>query len=116
MSARVTGAALALTLAGLLAGATRARAQATAQQGTPPAYRPPAVSPYLNLFRQGSPPAVNYYGLVRPQVEFRNSITGLQQQVRTLETGPSAVGGVGAELPTTGHAVGFQNLGSYYNR
>lgn len=30
----------------------------------------PTISPYLNLLRQGNP-ALNYYGLVRPEQEFR---------------------------------------------
>src|SRR5262245_20324517 len=44
-------------------------------------YQTPPVSPYLSLFRQGSPPGVNYYNLVRPQIEFNSSIQQLQQQV-----------------------------------
>src|SRR5437016_1126676 len=45
-----------------------------------PANRPP-VSPYLNLLRPASPLYLNYYGLVRPQVEFRNTAQALQQEV-----------------------------------
>jgi hypothetical protein len=50
-------------------------------------YSPPQTSPFpradqplLNLARGGNP-AINYYGLVRPQLEFQQSIYGLQQQV-----------------------------------
>ena len=43
----------------------------------------PAVSPYINLLRRDNPAYLNYYGLVRPEVEFRNSINLLQQQVTT---------------------------------
>jgi hypothetical protein len=47
---------------------------------TPPARAqypgaPPQVSPYLNLVR-GGPPAINYYGLIRPQQQLQ---VGLQQ-------------------------------------
>jgi len=37
-------------------------------------------SPYLNLTRGGNSAAVNYYGIVRPQMSFQNSIQSLQQQ------------------------------------
>src|SRR4051812_45352389 len=69
--------------AGLLV--TLAAGQAAAQgpaQGPPPITRP-AVSPYLNLLRTDQPAGLNYYNLVRPQVEFRSSIGQLQQQTAT---------------------------------
>ena len=37
-------------------------------------------SPYLNLTRGGNSAAVNYYGIVRPQINFQNSIQSIQQQ------------------------------------
>jgi len=64
----------ALALAGALLTAP-AQAQVPYRPG---GYLPPAYSPYLNLLRQGNP-AINYYGLVRPQIDFRNQIQGLQQ-------------------------------------
>ena len=42
------------------------------QTGNP--YAQPVFSPYLNLLRRGTNPAVNYYGLVRPEIDFRNSL------------------------------------------
>ena len=67
---------------------------------TPP---PPGYSPYLNLARQGNP-GVNYYGLVRPQVEFRNSVQQLQRTTTTLQAGVSQLSG--GDL-TTGHPASF---------
>jgi hypothetical protein len=74
----------------------------------------PAFSPWLNLNRQGNGPTLNYFGLVRPQMNFNNSIqqlqqqtTGLQQQQQQQSTAPS-------ELPPTGHASGFLNHSKYF--
>jgi hypothetical protein len=71
------GAVLALS-----AGAARAQFGYYSPPQTSPFPRAP-ISPYLNLARGGNP-AINYYGLVRPQVEFQQSIFGLQQQVSGL--------------------------------
>jgi hypothetical protein len=96
----------ATALAGL--GAAEARAQLPY---TPPPYTRPAVSPYINLLRRGSDPGVNYYGLVRPQQEFRSGIQQLQQQVGGAQAvGEQQAGG----LPTTGHPVQFMNHLTYF--
>src|SRR5438105_2383706 len=55
------------------------------------AYTPgnrPAYSPYLNLLRRDNPlgAAGNYYGLVRPEINFRNSIGQLETQQTTTST------------------------------
>lgn len=54
----------------------------------------PAVSPYLNLAR-GGVPAVNYYGLVRPQVEGTQALINIEQQLQSFEpvTVPGMAGG-----------------------
>ena len=89
-------------------------AEAKAQ---PPAPRPlggassPPVSPYINLLRGGTDPGINYYGLVRPQLDLRNAILGLQgqawynQQAANLQAG---------DWGTTGHPVSFLNYGGYF--
>jgi hypothetical protein len=74
----------------------------------------PAVSPYLNLLRPGTNQATNYYGLVRPQIDTRNSIQSLQSQVNDLSAG-SSTDAVGTEL-STGHAVQFMNTSKYFGR
>jgi hypothetical protein len=104
----LVGLVLALTVA-----AGPARAQYPVNSRGVPGYTSPPVSPYINLLRSGSNPAINYYGLVRPQFQFQNSITGLQQQVTTLDqTQAEAEAGV---LPSTGHPVQFFNYSHYYS-
>jgi hypothetical protein len=96
-------------LAGLGVWAAVAGGEARAQ----PPYTRPAVSPYLNLLRRGSSPAINYYDLVRPQVEFRNSIQRLQQQQTDLSQDVAA--GQQALPPlTTGHPAEVMNYGPYF--
>jgi hypothetical protein len=86
---------------------------AQAQPNAPLPYTQPTVSPYLNLNRRGASSAVNYFGLVRPQLEFRNALRDLQQHpgnapVNALQFNDSA------GLPTTGHAAVFLNTGGYF--
>ena len=52
--------------------------------GTPGVSRP-AFSPYLNLARRDVNPAINYYGIVRPQIATANALRSLQQQVAPSE-------------------------------
>jgi hypothetical protein len=54
--------------AALLVAAALAGGRAGAQ-GLSPQLPRPAVSPYINLLRRGTNPAINYYGLVRPIVD-----------------------------------------------
>src|SRR5260370_40694423 len=79
----------------LLTAATVAAAlflTATTASAQAPIYRPgmggqigtPVYSPYLNLLRNNNSTLQNYYGLVRPEFQFRNSIYGLQTQVSTI--------------------------------
>jgi hypothetical protein len=44
----------------------------------------PAVSPYLNIARGGDP-AINYYGLVRPQVAFGRAFQAVEGNVVALQ-------------------------------
>jgi hypothetical protein len=103
-------------LAGVALAVFAAGGQAQYPYRTQPGfYQPPLpYSPYLNLLRPGNP-AINYYGLVRPQVDFRNAIGTLGQQVGSLgqDVAASEAGG-GYALPVTGHPVGFMNTGRYF--
>jgi hypothetical protein len=92
-------------------GLTAATGSAQPQVG--PTQNRPAVSPILNILRPGNSAGVNYYGLVRPQMEFRNNIQDLQQQA----TGNAAVIADlnSAFIPTTGHKTSFLNTGGYYS-
>jgi len=67
--------------------------------------RRPVYSPYLNLTRQGGSPAQNYYGLVRPELEFRNNFTQLRRDTQALAS-DLASPTPGSEL-ATGHATGY---------
>lgn len=74
-------------------------------------YQRPAFSPYLNIIGRGNP-AINYYGITRPQMDMRNGMMG----------GYGGGGpGYGPEDPTdpelrrgTGHIVTFNNLSHFY--
>ncbi len=112
---RAFAALLAGTLAAWCSAAGTAAAQPAYGPRSAPAYAPsPPVSPYLNLLRRGSSPAVNYYGLVRPQIEFRDSIQGLQQQVSALGAETANLNASASELPFTGHPVQFMNSSHYF--
>ena len=80
-----------------------------------PAYQPAVqpVSPFLNLANGGNP-AVNYYTIVQPQIDFRQQIQQLQGQVALNQDAIVA----GQQLPpvTTGHAVQFLNSSPYFMR
>lgn len=81
--------------------------------GFRPATRP-TTSPYLNLLRNnGGIPAVNYYGLVRPELQMRNNLQDLQQQVTANR---QAVNGLSTDqgLPGTGVVGSFLNTGGYF--
>lgn len=96
----------------VIVGAGAATAQPPAPVGPTP-QRPP-FSPYLNLLRGGNSPALNYYGLVRPEEQFRQSIGNLQGQVAANQ---QAIGGLQADpsgVPITGHPVYFLNYGGYF--
>jgi len=78
-------------------------------------YGQPVFSPYLNLGRSGSNPAVDYYGIVRPQVEFASSLQQLQSQelfnYATLSAGQT--GNQQGPLPT-GIRAQYMNYSHFY--
>jgi hypothetical protein len=95
---------------------------ADAQQfGQPGFYNPylnqPRLSPYLNIVRGGSNPAINYYLGTLPEVERRatqavygNAIIRLERQVTGLESTEE-------DLPpqaNSGHPAYFANTGGYF--
>lgn len=100
--------------AGILAVVALAHLAGSAHAQTPYNRRPP-FSPYLNLTRPGST-TLNYYGLVRPELDFRNSIAGLQNQVGTLDraVNDAAQAGPATALPATGHPTVFLNYSRYF--
>ena len=92
--------------------ATTAHAQFPPGPANGPGYSQP-VSPYLNLLRRGSDPAINYYGLVRPEIAFQRSIQSLQQQVNTVGA-LSAADAQGNNQLSTGHPIMFNNYSHYF--
>ena len=116
MTRKLLGAALAAGL-GLLATADRAQAQVFYQPQTNP-YGQPAISPYLNLTRPGNP-AVNLYGLVRPQQDVNRQLQGLQQQQHALMAQLGAGSEDDVTVPNyaiTGHATVFFNYSHYFGQ
>lgn len=101
------------------AGSGRASAQVPAGPRLTGSTAPP-FSPYLNLLRQGGSTTLNYYGLVRPEIQTRNAVMGLQQQVNANQNLLVGMAGQNndpsgnAGLPDTGHAAVFLNTGSYF--
>jgi hypothetical protein len=114
MNSRTTFAAALLALA---SARGLALAQAPLRPGGISANTRPAVSPYINLVRPGAAPAINYYGIVRPEIAFRNSIGQLQSDVdanrQLITTGRDAGGAVAGGL-ATGHSAVFLNTGGYF--
>src|SRR5207249_283467 len=102
-------------LLGLIAieGTCPAQAQGPAYQVNPG--RKPVVSPYINLLRSGTDPGINYYGIVRPEIAFRNSIQQVQEQQQQLvDANQQQTLATYMTLPTTGHVSGFQTQAKYF--
>ncbi len=107
---RMATAAL-IALAALAGGTLYAQAPVGIPGGAP--QLPPAYSPYLNLLRNGNPAYVNYYGLVRPEQDWRSQVYGLQAGVATNSAAISAVDAA-TGLPLTGHSTTFMNTSHYF--
>ena len=80
---------------------------------TPGAYARPVVSPYLNLIGRNSA-AVNYYGIVRPQLEFRAVQQRQGSRLQQLESREGDAKPDDFALPHTGHRCFFLNYSHYY--
>lgn len=82
----------------------------------------PTVSPYLNLSRGDGSSALNYYNLVRPQVDQyhgqqaqASEIGRLEQQIGVLEATNAARGRrQSAPVRATGHPATFFNYSHYF--
>lgn len=83
--------------------------------------RGPALTPYLNLRRGGSP-AANYFLGVLPEIDRRTTaaqqnaaITDLERRVEAPQTTEdSLLEGRSLRLPPTGHATYFGSTGNYF--
>jgi hypothetical protein len=103
---------------GLVLGVTagEAAAQMLPTQPTNNFVRPP-ISPYLNMDRTGNP-AINYYGLVRPQFDTTNKLQSLQQQLQqqtlTPQLGTADDDGMLSNFAATGHPAVFFAYSHFY--
>jgi hypothetical protein len=109
---------LACTLAtglGLLTAGQRAQAQVQLPGPPQNPYIQPPVSPFLNINRGGNA-AINYFGIVQPQLQTVQQLQALQlQQAQMIQMGigttdTTALGG----MSVTGHNSQFFNYGHYY--
>lgn len=75
-------------------------------------FRRPTVSPYLNLVRSGSNPAINYYGIVRPEFMAINAFQNLNTSVNRLATNQTQI--QDTLQSQTGHVSAFMTQSSYF--
>jgi hypothetical protein len=111
-------------IAGLAVALAWQAPAATAQQFPLGGYTPPQVqqrppfSPYLNLNRGGTQPGINYFGLVRPQLQTAQQLQNLQMQQGALANELGGGGGLGAPgqvvAATTGHPVYFFDYARFF--
>lgn len=81
----------------------------------------PTFSPYLNMFRGGNGPVMNYFGMVRPQQEFLSQNRQLNDQLESVQQQQQRQpfnGNQQQRIPgvytmgVTGHATGFMTFRS----
>jgi len=93
---------------------------ASAQLGSyqPPQVSPgPSFSPYLNMIRNN--PAVNYFGIVQPQMSTTGTLQQMQQDIRFGQTGNMSQYGMTSQAMnnnqmTTGHPIMFGYTAQYF--
>jgi hypothetical protein len=73
-------------------------------------FQSPAYSPYLNLTRGGNT-ALNYYGLVRPQISTANAFQALGNSQNNLNVGTSASPN---QTLQTGNRSSFMTHGRFF--
>ncbi|HEY2785843.1 MAG TPA: hypothetical protein VGJ05_12815 [Fimbriiglobus sp.] len=94
-------------------------ALANAQPQLPVTQSRPVFSPYLNLLRNGGSPALNYFGIVRPEQQFAQQQFQFRQQLQQTNQAVQAVNqaviaGGDPNIPETGHAAVFNNTLHYF--
>ena len=103
---------LVLPLAALLLALTGQTARAQiGQPPTNPLIRPP-VSPFLNLTRTGVNPAINYFGLVRPQLQTQHDLQQLQAAAAQPYLDNTAL--LTQPIVNTGTGAGFLTSNKYF--
>ena len=117
--------AVAVVAAAVTASAGSAQPQPS---GGPPA---PSFGQYLNLINRGGSPALNYFGIVQPQLQLAQQQAQLQnnqrvlgqniqqvnQDIQAAEYGiyGQSVFGYNRNLRRTGYIPTFANTGHYFN-
>jgi hypothetical protein len=90
-----------------------------AQPMVPGGGQRPAVSPYINLLRGNNNinnAALGYYGIVRPEQQFRQQASQFQQQLSmTNQNLNSLASGEGEPTLITGKGATFMNYSHYFN-
>jgi hypothetical protein len=76
-------------------------------------YQNPAVSPYINLNRGGNP-AINYYGLVRPQFAANSALQSFGADLHTLSLSPGTMGNANQRFSQTGNRSSFMTHTRYF--
>ncbi len=76
----------------------------------------PAISPYLNLYRLDTEGNTidNYYTLVKPSIEQRNSNIRVKGEIQGLQRATRIIGGETLRLQGTRNPSYYQNYGRYY--
>ncbi len=109
-----------LLILAAIGGLGLAAERVSAQQPYAPS---PAVSPYINLLRRGSDPAINYFGIVRPivdqqafnqqvftgQQQMAGQLQQLQDQTSQYEASPES-----PHLAITGHSTQLMSQNRYF--
>ena len=97
-------------------------ASASAQpQATPGPVGRPSFSPYLNLLNNGTSPAANYLGFVRPQQQAFQQLNQLTQQYNQTNAAlqnsvDSLAQGADPNVRFTGYVAVFNNTRGYFSR
>jgi len=99
---------------------TAAVSSAQPQPSAGPVGRP-AFSPYLNLLNNGSSPAINYLGYVRPQQQAFQQLNQLTQQYNqtnnALQNSVNDLAqGADPNVRFTGNVAVFNNTRGYFSR
>jgi hypothetical protein len=102
-------------LTGFVVFATFEMPRASAQPQVPVGPSRPVFSPYLNLLNGGNP-ALNYFGLVVPQMQMQQQLGQLQQQQLSMSGGISQQATPTALYPPTGSVPVFNTTYGYFNR
>jgi hypothetical protein len=73
----------------------------------------PQVSPYLNLVR-GGPPAINYYGLIRPQQQMQMGLQQVQAALINEQQYAGAQEALANQAVVTGNYASYMTQSRYF--